>query len=191
MIRINMAIAVESAFGEFYEQINLSGDHRETANTRKDDVVARLKKDFEVLDAFATGSLPKFTALKGNADPDVMVVLHYGKHIRDKAPSQVLESVQRSLSDYRTNVRKNGQAVTLYYKTWPNVDIVPVPRVTNKDGSVNCYEVLNANNGCAPALSSSASNHFLIASTLKSWRWQRATRCPQFTECASSPPPAA
>jgi hypothetical protein len=38
----------------FYDRINLSGDHRQTANTRKDDVVARLKTKFDVLDAFAT-----------------------------------------------------------------------------------------------------------------------------------------
>jgi hypothetical protein len=142
-----MATTVETAFNAFYEQINLGGDHRETANTRKDDVVAILKKDFEVLDAFATGSIPKFTALNGNADLDVMVVLHYGKHIKGKTPSQVLESVQKSLAEFRTNVRKNGQAVTLYYKTWPNVDIVPACRVTNNDGSVNYYEVPNAHNG--------------------------------------------
>ena len=35
------------------------------------------------------------------------------------------------LGQYRTNVRKNGQAVTLYYDTWPNVDIVPARLVAN------------------------------------------------------------
>lgn len=140
-----MALTVEAAFNSFYENINLSGDHRQTANTRKDDVVDTLKKDFEVLDAFATGSIPKFTALKSTADLDVMVVLHYSKHIKNKTPTQVLQSVRDSLAEYRTNVRKNGQAVTLYYKTWPNVDIVPVSRTTNDDGSVNYYSVPNAN----------------------------------------------
>src|SRR5262245_30250902 len=114
-----MATTVEAAFNSFYGEINLSGDHREVANSRRDSVVSLLKYDFEVLDAFSTGSIPKYTALKGRADLDVMVVLHYGKHIKDKAPIQVLESVQASLSEYRTNVRKNGQAVTLHYKTWP------------------------------------------------------------------------
>ena len=77
----------------------------------------------------------------------MIVVLHYGKHIKDKTPQQLLESVQNALSEYRTNVRNNGQAVTLYYKTWPNVDIVPVSRTTNDDGSVNYYNVPNANTG--------------------------------------------
>jgi hypothetical protein len=142
-----MATAVDAAFNSFYGQINLSGDHRETANTRKDDVVASLKNTFDVLDAFATGSIPKFTALKGSADLDVMVVLHFGKHIKDKTPTQVLESVQKALSEYRTNVRKNGQAVTLYYKTWPNVDIVPVSRTMTNGDKVNYYSVPNANKG--------------------------------------------
>ena len=47
-------------------------------------------------------------ALTGNADLDVFVVLHFGKHIKNKLPSQVLQSVQDSLGEYR----KNGQAVT-------------------------------------------------------------------------------
>jgi putative ABC transport system substrate-binding protein len=56
--------------------------------------------------------------------------------------------------------------------------------------------VLNASteselSSCAPARSSSASTYFSITSALKSWRWRPATRCPQFTECASLLPPAA
>ena len=121
-----MAYTTDAAFDAFYEQINLSGDHRQTANARKDRIVGLLKNDFEILDAFSTGSIPKFTALKNRADLDVMVVLHYGKHVKDKTPTQLLESVRKPLSQYRTNVRKNGQAVTLHYDTWPNVDIVPV-----------------------------------------------------------------
>ena len=142
-----MANTVDAAFDAFYEQINLSGDHRDTANVRKERIVSLLKGDFDILDAFSTGSIPKFTALKGRADLDVMIVLHYGKHIKDKTPSQVLDGIRACLSEYRTNVRKNGQAVTLYYDTWPNVDIVPVSRTTNADGSVSHYNVPNSNIG--------------------------------------------
>jgi putative ABC transport system substrate-binding protein len=45
--------------------------------------------------------------------------------------------------------------------------------------------------GCAPAHSSSALTRFSIISVLKSWRWRRAMRCPQFTDYASSPSSAA
>jgi len=137
---------VHSAFQKFYDGITLTGDQRDVCNTRKDHIVELLKKDFEILDAFATGSIPKFTALrKPHCDADVMVVLHYGKHIKDRKPSEVLQSVRNCLAESKTNVRKNGQAVTLHYKTWPNVDIVPVARVVNDDGTVSHYSVPDMN----------------------------------------------
>src|SRR5262245_22478012 len=119
-----MAYTVEYSFSQFHDAINLGGDYRETANTRRDDIVAKLSKTFAIVEAFATGSIPKFTALKGAADLDVMVVLHFTKHVSGKNPTEVLESVRKAVSEWRTGARKNGQAVTLYYTTWPNVDIV-------------------------------------------------------------------
>ncbi len=140
-----MAYTVAVSFDKFRENIELTGDHRDTANRRKDDIVESLKNDLTILEAFPSGSIPRYTAVTGYADLDVIVVLHYGKHIKDKKPSQVLQAVRDTLAEYKTNVRKNGQAVTLHYKTWPNVDIVPVSRTTNSDGSVNHYNVPNMN----------------------------------------------
>ncbi len=140
-----MAFTVQAAFATFFDTINLKGDHRETANKRKDRIVELLSDKFDILDAFSTGSIPKFTALRQRADLDVMVVLHHGKHIKGKTPSSLLESVQKALSGYATRVRKNGQAVTLTFKTWPNVDIVPVSRVVNENNSVDYYNVPDAN----------------------------------------------
>ncbi len=140
-----MAYSILQAFNQFYDAINVSGDHRETANTRRDWLVSLLGKSFEVLEAFGTGSIPRFTALKGKADLDIMVVLHYSKHIKDKTPTQVLQSVRDALGEYRNQVRKNGQAVTLHYDTWPNVDIVPVSRSVDSKGNVTHYNVPNAN----------------------------------------------
>lgn len=142
-----MATSVNGAFNQFYQNINLSGDHRETANSRKERIISLLKKDFEILDAFATGSIPRYTAVKKHADLDIMVVLHYGKHIKNKSPTQVLQTVRDSLGEYRTNVRKNGQAVTLHYESWPNVDIVPVSRWVDNNGKITHYEVPNMNDG--------------------------------------------
>lgn len=141
-----MAYTVEAGFDALHDAINLSGDHREIANTRKDDVVSTLKKSFEILDAFSAGSIPKFTALAKHADLDVIVVLHYGKHIEGRTPTQVLQAVRDALAEWRTGARRNGQAITLHYKTWPNVDIVPVSRTTNNDGTVSHYSVPNSNN---------------------------------------------
>jgi SMODS domain-containing protein len=140
-----MPYTVPASFNKFVENISLTGDHKETATARKDRVVSLLSNSFTILDGFATGSVPRGTALKTVADLDVMVVLHWSKHIKAKSPKQVLQDVRDALAEYRTNVRKNGQAVTLYYDSWPNVDIVPVSRTTNDDGSVNHYNVPNMN----------------------------------------------
>lgn len=142
-----MVTTVSAAFSEFYDAVNLSGDHRLTANKRRDHIVGKLSKDFEILDSFSSGSIPKFTALKGHADLDLMVVLHYSKHVKGKTPVEVLEAVRKSLSEWKTGGRKNGQAVTLYYDSWPNVDIVPVSRWADPDGNVTHYEVPDANTG--------------------------------------------
>lgn len=136
-----MPITVLASFDAFFDKINLSGDFRETANGRVENVVKHLKKRFEVLDAFATGSIPRFTALKKESDVDVVVVLHYGKHLKDKLPSAILQEVRDSLKDFKTNVRKNGQAVTLYYDTWPNVDIVPAAVIRIEGGAVDDYDI--------------------------------------------------
>ena len=139
-----MAYTVSYSFDLFFDAINLTGDHHSTATARRDRLVELLKNSFTILDAFSTGSIPRFTAVKGYADLDVMVVLHYAKHIEGRTPSAVLKSVQEALAEYRTGVRRNGQAVTLYYNSWPDVDVVPVSRVVN-NGAFQHYEVPDMN----------------------------------------------
>ncbi|MDX2105905.1 MAG: nucleotidyltransferase [Candidatus Melainabacteria bacterium] len=144
--RASAEASVEAAFKRFYNGITLEGDQREICNSRRGAVIASLEKSFHILDSFATGSVPKFTALrKPYSDVDVMVVLHYGKHIQNKKPSEVLQAVRDVIGSSYTLVRKNGQAVTVYYKSWPNVDVVPVAVAWNDDGSVNYYLVPNMN----------------------------------------------
>ena len=104
-----MPYTVQTAFAQFFDNINLTADHHEIAKSRRERLVSLLSKDFEVLDAIAIGSIPKYTAIQGEADLDVMVVLHYGKHIQGKNPSQVLSSVRKALAEYRTELRRNGQ----------------------------------------------------------------------------------
>jgi hypothetical protein len=142
-----MAFTVSAAFDHFYENINLSGDHRETANSRRDHVVSLLKKNLEVVEAFASGSIPRFTAVREYADVDVIVALHYSRHIKDKSPAQVLQVVRDCLAEYKTGVRRNGQAVTLFYNSWPNVDIVPCARSVDNAGNVTHYEIPDMNRG--------------------------------------------
>ena len=142
-----MPYTVPVSFDKFVENISLTGDHREISDSRKNAVVSLLENTFTIVDSFSTGSIPRYTALKTLADLDVMVVLHWEKHIKGKTPEQVLKSVRDALGKYRTSVRRNGQAVTLSYDSWPNVDIVPVSRSDNDDGTVNHYNVPDMNTG--------------------------------------------
>jgi predicted nucleotidyltransferase len=120
-----MPYTLSASFTDFYKAINLPGDHRTTANKRRLWLEGELKAKLAVIETFSFGSVPRFTALQDYADVDILVALHYGYHVKDKKPSQVLQSVRDALSGYATSVRRNGQAVTLKFKSWPNVDIVP------------------------------------------------------------------
>lgn len=134
-----MPYTVAVSFDEFLSRISLTGDHSTTANARRDRIVRLLKDDFEILKAFPTGSIVRRTALK-SSDLDVIVALHYGQHVKGKTPTQVLSEVRDHLGGSARIVKKNGQAVSLYFATWPNVDVVPVKRVAN-DGTLDYYGV--------------------------------------------------
>lgn len=136
-----MPQTVDAAFEQFHEAISLVADYRTKAKARRERVVRLLAPTFEIEDAFGAGSIPRLTALRDETPLDVMVVLNYSKHIRDRTPTQVLESVREALAAYSTGTRRNGQAVTLHYETWPNVDIVPVSRTLHADGTVSHYNV--------------------------------------------------
>jgi hypothetical protein len=140
----NMAYTVPASFDIFRENIEPPTYEREAATARKDWLVSLLSKDFEILEAFPTGSLPRYTGIKKYSDLDIMIALHYGKHVEGKKPSQVLQAVRESLSDYKP-LRRNGQAVTVYYSTWPEyVDIVPVSRVAD-NGKLLYYNIPDMN----------------------------------------------
>ncbi len=138
-----MAYTIPVSFDTFASNIEVSGYNREVAKGRENKVKSLLEDRFEILDIFSIGSLPKYTAVKNHADLDIFVVLHYSKHIKDREPSAVLLSVKNVLKDYAVSVRRNGQAVSLSFKTWPDVDIVPVYRNVNSDKTVNYYSVPN------------------------------------------------
>lgn len=140
-----MPYTVAVSFDKFRQNIELSSDHRETASKRRNHLVSILEDDFEVLEAFPSGSIPRFTAVSGYADLDVIVTLHYSKHIEGKKPSRILKAVRDCLGEYRTKVRRNGQAVTLRYSTWPDVDVVPASRTTDGNGNVLHYNIPDMN----------------------------------------------
>ncbi|MFE1128543.1 hypothetical protein ACFW6R_17955 [Streptomyces albidoflavus] len=142
-----MALTVAYAFDRFYSTINLPGDHRALANTRKDWIIRRIGGSLDILNSFTMGSIPRFTALEGHADLDVMIVLHFGKHIKDKKPSTVLADLKVALGSGAGSIRRNGQAVTMRFVSWPDVDVVPASRIRSDDGSISHYEIPDMNRG--------------------------------------------
>lgn len=142
-----MAYTVSFAFDTFLSSVSLSGDHKATAKKRREHLMGLLEGELTVLDAITTGSIVHGTAVAGCADLDIVTVLHYGKHIKGESPKAVLETVRDALAGSSKIVKKNGQAVTLYYTKWPNVDIVPASRVKNSDGSVNYYNIPDMKRG--------------------------------------------
>lgn len=144
-----MAWLVDDAFEEFHAAINLPGDHRTLANKRKEWIVSRLNPYYTILNAFSMGSIPKFTALEEHGDLDVMVVLHFGNDIDGHTPAGLLNEVRVMLGTGAGNVRRNGQAVTMRFESWPNVDVVPAS-VTYADKAtktVDHYNIPDMNRG--------------------------------------------
>ncbi|MCV7250847.1 nucleotidyltransferase [Mycobacterium hackensackense] len=141
-----MAWTTEGAFDIFYGEINLPGEHHGIANTRRDWVLQRLKNTgIDVIEAVPFGSIPRYTALKEHADVDVLAVLHHAKHIKDRKPSEVLLNVKNALGTGQAGKgRRNGQAVTVTFQTWPSIDVVPASRIAN-DGVVTGYKIPDMN----------------------------------------------
>jgi hypothetical protein len=132
-----MPYTVPYTFDVFFETINLPSIYRTEANERRGRIVSYLEDRFEILDAFPSGSIPRYTALKGYSDLDIIVVLHFGKHIKGRAPSAVLKDLRDELDRYHdATVRRNGQAVTMHFQDWPKVDVVPAKKFTSNDKAV-------------------------------------------------------
>lgn len=101
-----MAYTVQASINKFIENISLTGNQSDTAEKRAKSIVGLLSKEFNILEAFPMGSLITNTSLKGYADVDIMVVLHYGQHIEDKTPTELLQDVRDCLSEYNTKMAK-------------------------------------------------------------------------------------
>ena len=129
-----MAYTVKDSFTQFVQNISISCDLSNIAEDRTKLMVDLLDKKFEILEIFPVGSLLTYTAIKDYTDIDIMVVLHYSKYIKNKAPIDLLQNVKKILSSYNTKItRKNTHAVKFNFKTPPNVNIIPASRVSNND----------------------------------------------------------
>jgi len=184
-----MAWTTEGAFDIFHTLINLPGDHRDAANARRDWVIQRLRGGgMNVLDAITMGSIPRLTALEGHADVDVMAVLHYGQHISGHTPAQVLMATKTALGIGAGSIRRNGQAVTITFQSWPNVDVVPAARLGH-EGRVTGFEIPDMNRGewlpsnppqhgrdMAAAASVRGPNFRQVIKMLKDWNRRQTVR---------------
>jgi len=141
-----MPYTIPYSFSQFLEGISLTGKHDQTATARSSRIRELLATNYFLVDSFPTGSLVRDTALRGRSDLDVFAVLNYGVHIKGKTPRQVLEELRENLGDAAKLVKKNGQAVTLYFTTWPSVDVVPACRVVDNE-ELQYYEIPDMNRG--------------------------------------------
>lgn len=140
-----MPYLISTSFDRFLVNITIDGDLSSVAAGRGAKIAELLRDAFRGPQIIPTGSLLRGTGLKGSSDLDVIAVLHYGTYVKGKTPTALLEDVRAVLSDYNAQiVKKNGQAVTLYFKTWPNVDIVPAVRIR---GYNDLFHIPDANTG--------------------------------------------
>lgn len=142
-----MPFLVDTAFRQYHDAIKLSRDHHLIANKRRDWLASRLGASMTLLDTKSIGSVPRYTALAGHADLDFLAVLHWGDHIKDRSPATVLNNVKTALGENAKSIRRNGQAVTVTFESWPSIDVVPASKNTNSDGTVNHYKIPDMNRG--------------------------------------------
>lgn len=121
-----MALTLEDALIEFIGRITPSPQAINDAITRADYAVGLLQRGFRTGEVYRGGSAFRGTALSGISDADVIVKVDIGSG-GEPSSSAVMEAVQQHLSPLHrgTQAREDGQAITLHYNTWPNVDVVP------------------------------------------------------------------
>lgn len=105
-----MAYTVAKSFVDFISAITITDNAEDIAKTRRDAIFNLLKDEFHILEAFPMGSMMHGTGQKNIADVDVLVALHYGKHIEGKSPRQVLEGVRSHLSQIQCSARQEERA---------------------------------------------------------------------------------
>jgi hypothetical protein len=170
-----MPYLMSTSFSRFLDNITITGDARKVAKGRRDKIAELLEGSFTTLDTFATGSTVRGTGLKGVSDVDVMLVLHYGNHVKGKTPLELLEGVRDVLSDYNAKiVKKNGQAITLYFTTWPNVDIVPAYRI---QGAQDLLEIPDANTATWIRTSPATHDHAMAILPVRRRQLVRMVKC--------------
>ena len=128
-----MATTIDSAFGEFKSNLEITGLQTTTVSTRQQNVRDAISKELTVLHSFLTGSYSRHTMIAPltEADIDIFVVLDnaYFHHYNGLNGGQagLLDLLKRTLKRTYTrtpDISRNGQAVTIAFTDF-NVDVVP------------------------------------------------------------------
>jgi len=129
-----VAITVQESFEEFIKNISITCDYSNMIENRTNLVIKLLEEKFDTIEIFPVGSLLTYTVIKGHVDIDIVLVLHYAKYIKKRAPLDIFKRIKKVLINYKTEItKKNVHSVKLKFKTAPNVNIIPVSKVSIDD----------------------------------------------------------
>ncbi len=131
-----MASTARQAFEEFEAKLALTNSQRATVSSRRSTTDSYLQRSFgadttlPLLSTQVIGSAHRDTIIRPLDDLDVLAVFSNEHGLFDGAyrwdSQKFLYRVRQALSEFRIEtVGSRGQAVRLFYKVPPNVDVVP------------------------------------------------------------------
>lgn len=133
---MTMATTTAKAFDEFKEKLLLTDSQKETVASRRSTTAGYLKdsfgstSDLPLQTTKLIGSAGRSTIIRPLDDIDVLAIFTNKNNIFEKYrydSKAFLYRVRDALNDYQVQVvGARGQAVRLFYKSAPHVDIVPV-----------------------------------------------------------------
>lgn len=132
-----MALTTATAFDEFKEKLRLTDTQRETVKSRQSKTAEYLgaafpsSSDLPLQATYLMGSAGRDTIIRPLDDIDVLAIFTNKDNIFDRLyrydSQKFLYRVRDALNEYQVEVvGARGQAVRLFYKAAPHVDIAPV-----------------------------------------------------------------
>jgi len=122
--------SIAESFSKIVWRTQLSAADIDAFNTHEEQVVARLRSDFDVVKIVRMGSFSRGSAVRGSSDLDLLVVLTrdeimWGENF--KRSGTVMQNVRASLAARfrQTDIGRDGQAVVVFFGDDRTVDVVP------------------------------------------------------------------
>jgi hypothetical protein len=133
-------ITTTEAFKKFRTNLELTKGEQEDASRRQLDIRAVMDREFILGDDFLSGSYRRFTKTKPLKDVDIVCVFadeERDKYRNNKAPSVILEAVERVLKNEYGNARKQRRSISIEFPVRGDEDRVMsfdiVPAFTKGD----------------------------------------------------------